>query len=217
MFYVGKMNVEQRLEAIAGENDNKSKAIEEQEALKISYKEQENKLTRLEDLYLDNDIDKNRYKERKSKIEKELSSIKAQMDRLTDRIRLSDFNIKRFNSTDFTEQYFKEVEADLEKQMKVLREYVKGIYPLYIDKVYCFLKVDTIEGMFNISTNHERLNRSAPTSLKTHWHNNHPDIRNFYTPNNTLLTDSDEVDAYYTLEEMKEICSRNGFEVRYRE
>ena len=150
MFYVGKMNAEQRLEAIAGENDNKSKAIEEQEALKISYKEQENKLTRLEDLYLDNDIDKNRYKERKSKIEKELSSIKAQMDRLTDRIRLSDFNIKRFNSTDFTEQYFKEVEADLEKQMKVLREYVKGIYPLYIDKVYCFLKVDPIEGMFNI-------------------------------------------------------------------
>ena len=137
MFYVGKMNAEQRLEAIAGENDNKSKAIEEQEALKISYKEQENKLTRLEDLYLDNDIDKTRYKERKSKIEKELSSIKAQMDRLTDRIRLSDFNIKRFNSTDFTEQYFKEVEADLEKQMKVLREYVKGIYPLYIDKVYC--------------------------------------------------------------------------------
>ena len=55
---------------------------------------------------MDNDIDKNRYKERKSKIEKELSSIKAQMDRLTDRIRLSDFNIKRFNSTDFTEQYF---------------------------------------------------------------------------------------------------------------
>lgn len=96
--------------------NNKSKAIEEQDALKISYKEQENKLTRLEDLYLDNDIDKNRYKERKSKIEKELSSIKAQMDRLTDRIRLSDFNIKRFNSTDFTEQYFKEVEADLEKR-----------------------------------------------------------------------------------------------------
>ena len=183
MFYVGKMNVEQRLEAIAGENDNKSKAIEEQDALKISYKEQENKLTRLEDLYLDNDIDKNRYKERKSKIEKELSSIKAQMDRLTDRIRLSDFNIKRFNSTDFTEQYFKEVEADLEKQMKVLREYVKGIYPLYIDKVYCFLKVDTIEGIFNIFYEPRKAQQKCAYFIKDTLAQYHPDIRNFYMEN----------------------------------
>lgn len=217
LFYVSKMNAKQRLEAVAEENENKSRAIEEQEALKTSYKEQENKLTRLEDLYLDNDIDKNRYKERKSKIEKELTSIRVQMNKLTDRIRLSDFNIKRYNSTDFTEQYFNEVEADLEKQMKVLREYVKGIYPLYIDKVYCFLKVDTIEGMFNIFYEPRKAKQKCAYFINDSLAQYHPDIRNFYTPNNTLLTDSDEVDAYYTLEEMKEICSRNGFEVRYRE
>lgn len=217
LFYVGKMNAEQLLEAVAEENENKSRALEEQEALKISYKEQENKLTRLEDLYLDNDIDKNRYKERKSKIEKELTSIKTQMNKLTDKIRLADFNIKRFNNTDFTEQYFNEVEADLEKQMKVLREYVKAVYPLYIDKVYCFLKVDTIEGMFNIFYEPRKAKQKCAYFISDTLAQYHPDIRNFYTPNNTLLTDSDEVDAYYTLDEMKEICSRNGFEVRYRE
>lgn len=216
LFYISKMNTEQRLEAIANESEHKSKAIEEQEALKISYKEQENRLTRLEDLYLDNAINKERYKERKFNIEKELSAINTQMNKQSDKIRLADFNIKRFNSTDFTEQYFSEVEVDLDKQMKVLREYVKAIYPLYIDKVYCFLRVDTIEGMFNIFYEPRKTKQKYAYFISETLAQYQPSIRNFYTPNNTLLTDSDEVDAYYTLEEMKEICSRNNFEIQYR-
>lgn len=225
LFSATEMNKEQREEAITKEKETKDNAQNDINLLNKSIERLNVKMNNLEDMRLEGDITKERFRIKKDELTSELNSITNQVERLNRKVQEAEFNIKRFQNTDFTKEYFVEIEADLDKKKKVVREYINIIYPHKHNKTTVVLEVETIEGVFYIFYNPRNNNRIAyyvNQAIATYQngihHFNHPlsgKSDNFYIPFPSLIMKCDEPEAFLTLNEMKEVCIQNNWEISY--
>lgn len=225
LFSASELNKEQKEEAITKEREIKDNAQNEISILNKSIERISVKMNNLEDMRLEGDITKERFRIKKDELTSELNSITSQVERLNRKIQEVEFNIKRFQNTDFTKEYFVEIEADLDKKKNVVREYINIIYPHKYNKSTVILEIETIEGIFYIFYNPRSRDRIAYYVNRIiaayqngiHYYK-HPLIDkndNFYVPNPSLIMNSNEAEEFLTINEMKEVCKQNNWEIFY--
>lgn len=211
LFCFTDMNNEKKEEAV-NDIENRIRTIDEDISLHSKEVERINKrLTNLEDLFLDGDISKDKYRQRKVDIDSNLNDINYKINKLVTERNSLEANKSTLLETNFSEKYIEEIENDILAKQKLLREHIKEIYPYKMDKFYV-IKVVTLFGVDHILYNARSKNRKA-AYISTAWAYKQDDC--FLLPQPSMLKESEELEEYVTAKEMYDICITNNSFVEY--
>lgn len=224
---ISSLNKKQREEKIKVEQDKIDNLEDELINISNNVDPIDKRLKKAYLAYEDEVISLIEYKERRHVLEKEKDELIQRIHILNDKISTCKSNIKRYKKTDYSEEYFKDIEADKKKRKAIIHEYIKVIYPFRGDgggtKKYFLIEVCTIEGVYSIlymSHSQKRIAYYIHSEFAV-WQNGKSPIDiydrgdYFVVKNASMIMQTNELEAFVSFKDMVTICDNNNWTIRY--
>ena len=222
---------EERREKITIEESNIKSLNEEITAICNVVDSFNRKKKKLIDLYLDEKIDVSVYSERNNNFDSDIEKSNKRIEQIKTSISISKSNIKQYVSTDYTNEYLDNMEADISKMKDFIRQNIQSINPYKETPTNVIIEVIGNKKSYTLLYNpRSRKNECYYISSDLAcWQNGvlkYDTIDSgdyFYLPIASSLIQEEEeddddyplIDAIISYDEMLKICKLNDFIINY--
>lgn len=228
LFSTSTLNQSQKEEAILEQQQKKDELLKDLEYYTTNLSKAKKRLDKMQDYLIREYITEEKYLQIKPEIDSEISSNEDSISSLKEKIEIIDLSIKRLSTTNFTEEYFAELEKDITKKIAFLKEYIKVIYPIKAGKYILYKVYDTLNSVYYIFHKSNRGNVKVKSTTAYYVNMCHAIFQNdkerltvyesgdyFVIPNASLFVDTDELELFASFEEMAEYCELNNQIIYY--